>query len=172
MLSSTGGEIDIFEVKAGTTVKPRHVLDVALQMHAIEAAGWTVKSASILHLNPKYQHQGGKTYPVQQLFKNVDVTGKAQKQLKKVAEQIKSFLTLVEDEGSLELPLGTWCRTPLPCPYLDRCLAEGPEFPLIHLPMLKPELESQLHEQAIEDLTQLDEQQPGLTLPQAPVRRK
>jgi hypothetical protein len=170
-LASASRELDIFEVKAGTTVKPRHIQDVALQIHVIESAGYRVKSASILHLNPKYLHKGSKTYPVQDLFKNLDVTKKARKLVAKVAEQIASFRTLLADESSCELPTGTWCRNPLPCPFLPRCLAEGPRFPLIHLPHLKRDQERQLHEQGIEDITQLDEQQPGLTLLQRRVLR-
>jgi hypothetical protein len=165
-LSSASGELDIFEVKAGTTVKPRHLLDVALQIHTIEAAGGKVRSASILHLDPKYKHDGSSNYPVQQLFKNVDVTKRARNHLDKIQAHIDGFRILLEDEGTLELPTGTWCTNPLPCDHLPACREEAPEYPLVDLPQLKPDLESKLHENGIEDISQIDENNAGLTLQQ------
>lgn len=170
-LTSTKDEVDIFEVKAGTTVKQRHVLDVALQIHTIESTGVKVRSASILHLDPKFQHDGGKEYPAQKLFKSVDVTERARRQVDKVRERIESFEGMLEDEATLELPTGTWCNVPLPCPHLAKCRAEGPEFPLLDLPQLKHDLESRLHEQGIEDIASVDVRQAGLTVLQRRVVR-
>ena len=50
------GGVEIFEVKSGTKVKPRHVKDVAFQIYAIERSGFEVKKATILHLNSQYRH--------------------------------------------------------------------------------------------------------------------
>lgn len=159
-------EIDIFEIKAGTSVKPRHLTDVAMQVHAIESAGFRVKSASLLHLDPRYVHDGTKDYPVQKLFKSEDVTSRARNQLGRVRDQVESFRSVVEDEGSLDLPTGTWCNDPLPCPHLKRCVAEGPAAPLVELPQLSASQVRRLHEQAIESIHQLEPRQPGLTVVQ------
>jgi hypothetical protein len=156
-------EIDIFEVKAGTTIKPRHLTDVAMQIHAIEAGGPTVKSASVLHLDPRYVHDGTKDYPIHKLFKSEDVTSRARNQLERVQDQIHSFQAIVSDEAMLELPTGTWCRNPLPCPHLAGCIESGPNNPLVELPHLSAALERRLHEQAIESIDQLDPKQPGLS---------
>lgn len=156
LISNPDGSVDIFEVKAGTSVKPRHVIDVALQIHAIEGGGGTVRSASILHLNPRYEHDGGKNYPVQKLFKNVEITERARRQLPKTAERIADFGKLIEDESTLELPTGTWCRQPLPCPHYAHCIDGKTGHPLSQLPQLTKEQEAQLHEQGIEDIDQLE----------------
>jgi hypothetical protein len=160
------GAVEIFEVKAGTTIKPRHLLDVAMQIHAIEASGWQVAKATILHVNSRYRHQGGDAYPIHQLFKNVDVTERARKLVPKVGEQVPKFLDELGDEKVLDLPTGTWCYHPLPCRFLPRCLAEGPENPLIHLPQLTPQQERRLMEQGTRELGAIDRKQAGLTLPQ------
>lgn len=156
-------EVDLFEVKAGTFLKPRHLTDVALQVHAVEACGVQVKSASILHLEERYVHDGSRDYPVHKLFRSEDVTSRARNQLARVAEQVGSFQSVVDDEGMLELPTGTWCRNPLPCPHLERCRAEGPEHPLFELPHLAAVVESKLHEEAIESIDQLKTSQNGLS---------
>lgn len=156
-------EVDLFEVKAGTFLKPRHLTDVALQVHAVEACGIQVKSASILHLDERYVHDGSRDYPVHKLFRSEDVTSRARNQLAKVAEQVQSFQSVVDDEGMLDLPTGTWCRNPLPCPHLERCRAEGPEHPLFELPHLAAVVENKLHENAIESIDQLKTSQNGLS---------
>ena len=148
-------KVSIFEVKAGTTIKPRHLSDIALQILVIEDAGFVVHTATILHLDPKYQHTGGPKFPIK-LFKSNDVTDRARRQVDRVRERLRSFQTLAEDEASLDLPTGTWCRRPLPCAFLDRCRAEGPPRPLIELPRLTREQEFRLHEQGIEELTSLN----------------
>ncbi len=162
ILVAPGGKLDIFEIKAGTSVKPRHLLDVALQIYTIELCGYEVEHAAILHLNRRYQHSGGTKYPPQKLFKNVDVSTRARKQIKKVKERIPGFLDVIDDDSVLELPTGTWCKAPLPCVHLKRCLAEGPECPLSTLPQLTRAVESDLHEQAIESITQLADDQAEL----------
>lgn len=171
VLVQTKSELDLFEVKAGTTVKPRHLQDVALQLHAIEAAGFEVKSASILHLDPKYVHDGSANYPPQNLFKSIDITVRARKQIERVREQLDAFGAILEDESTLELPTGTWCRTPLPCPYLARCVGQSGSDPLVTLPQLTVGQERRMHEEAVESIDQLDPEQPGLTTLQRRVVR-
>ncbi|MBK8974708.1 MAG: DUF2779 domain-containing protein [Planctomycetes bacterium] len=171
LLVPTPGQLDLFEIKAGTTIKPRHLLDVALQIHAIESAGHTVHGATVLHLDPHYKHDGSASYPPQKLFKSVDVTARARRQLPRVQECLESFGAILGDEGTLELPTGTWCRNPLPCDFLARCVAEGPELPLVALPQLTPAQEARFHEQAIETIDQLDAEQKGLSTLQRRVVR-
>lgn len=163
ILTAPDGELDLFEIKAGTSVKPRHIADVALQIHAIEASGWKVHNAAILHLNPRYKHDGSKNFPVQQLFKNVDITARVRRQLPRLSESIPDFQKSLEDESALDTPTGTWCKSPLPCPFLNSCIKEGPKHPLIDLPQLAKEQESTLHELEIDDIEHIEIEMPGLT---------
>ena len=54
-LRDAQGELDIFEVKSGTRVKPRHILDLALQVLTVEGSGLKVRSTVLLHMNPQYR---------------------------------------------------------------------------------------------------------------------
>lgn len=166
VVTSGDGSVDLFEVKSGTRVKIRHLKDVALQVSVIEAAGWRVRSANVLHIDPRYRHAGGRKYPIQQLFKSVDVTEKVRRRVPAVRRTLESFRALLDDPVTMELPTGTWCHNPSRCVHLSRCLAEAPEHPLLELPDLTPDQERAFHEEGIEQLEAIDPKRPGLTLVQ------
>ncbi|MEM7200019.1 MAG: DUF2779 domain-containing protein [Planctomycetota bacterium] len=159
-----GPGVDIFEVKSGTRVKARYLQDVALQVWVIEKSGLQVQAVTILHVNPSYKHRGGDSYPVQALFKSVDVTKKVRKLLPRIEERIVTFRSLLEDPVTKDLPTGTWCNTPFPCGYLPSCRREGSKQPLLDLPDLTRDQERELHELGIEDLSAIPTKHPGLTL--------
>lgn len=163
VLANRDGSLDIFEVKSGTKVKPRHVMDVALQMWTIEGSGRSVRAASILHLDAEYRHDGSKDYPVHSFFKNVDVTKKAKRRKRRIPEYVETFLNALKDDTSLDLPTGTWCTQPIPCAFLPQCLEEGPKHPLVELPDLTPGQESGLHQQGIETIDQVNAEVTELT---------
>ena len=158
-----GESLDIFEVKAGTKVKPRHVMDVALQMWVIDGTDYKVNRASLLHLDAEFRHDGAKSFPVHKLFKNVDVTKKARKRKRRIADYIENFHHILDDQTTLELPTGTWCINPIPCNHLPNCRKSAPEHPLLELPDLTPAQESELHQVGIESIKQIDAGMESLT---------
>ncbi|MCB9889037.1 MAG: DUF2779 domain-containing protein [Planctomycetes bacterium] len=164
-------QLDIFEVKSGTKVKPRHVMDIALQIWVIEGSGYTVGSASVLHLDAEYRHSGSKTYPVHKLFKNVDVTKKARRRKRRIPDLIENFQHVLDDETTLDLPMGTWCINPIPCGYLEKCSAAAPPNQLLELPELTPAQESSLHQEGIETIEQISTETTSLTRTQRRVLR-
>lgn len=170
LISSGDGTLDLFEVKAGVTIKPRHITDLALQVHVLEKLGYKVRRTSIIHLNRRYLHDGGK-HPVHELFKNVDATNRVRKHVAKIEGMLQRFQQTLEDDSTLELPTGSWCRAPLNCPYLSRCASEGPDHPLVELPNLSRSLVDGLHQEAIEDINAVDPERPGLTPTQRRVVR-
>lgn len=160
-------ELDIFEVKSGTKVKPRHVMDIALQMWVIEGHDYTVSSASLLHLDAEYRHDGEKNFPVHKLFKNVDVTKKARKRKRRIPDFLENFQIVLNDETTLDLPTGTWCINPITCGYLSECCKSTPANSLIELPELTALQESALHQIGIETIDNIDPEVVELTRPQA-----
>lgn len=162
-IADGSGGVEIYEVKSGTKVKARHLRDLAFQIHAIERTGLEVRRAWILHLNTLYTHKGGSKYPVLELFKHVDVTAKVRPQVTKVAAQIANLRNVLEDPMTRELPTGTWCHVPFQCAYEPMCRDEGPDLPLIDLPDLTREQESEFHQQGIEELSGIDSEQEGLS---------
>lgn len=164
VIPNAAGGVDLFEVKSGIKIKARYLKDVALQVHVIERGGVPVRSATVLHLNARYRHRGGSNYPVQQLFKYANVSDKVRRVVPMIDERLATFRAVLGDPMTRELPTGTWCTAPFPCIYLPACREEGVEHPLIDLPDLTREQESELHQQGVEDVTRIDVKQKGLSL--------
>ena len=51
-------EVDLYEIKASTKVKPEHEFDLAFQTAVLEGAGLTVRNISVIYANKKYVRQG------------------------------------------------------------------------------------------------------------------
>lgn len=66
--------VKLIEIKSSTQVKPEHIPDLAFQACVLEAAGYTVESASVLHINNGYVRKG-QVNP-KGLFMIEDVTGR------------------------------------------------------------------------------------------------
>jgi len=160
-------ELDLFEVKSGTKVKPRHIMDIALQMWVIEGHDYQVANASLLHLDAEYRHDGTQDFPVHKLFKNVDVTRKARKRKRRIPDYIENFQSVLNDESTLDLPTGTWCINPIPCGYLSECTKGAAPRSLIEFPGLTAAQETKLHQAGIETIGQIDPEIIELTSVQA-----
>lgn len=157
---------DLFEIKSGTKIKHRYVNDLTLQTHVLAASGLTLRAAYLLHVNPKYAHKEGTDYPPMQLLRSGDVTAKVQKQLEPLRRRLQQYRQALADDAALQLPMGTFCTSPFPCPHLARCSKEAPALPLRELPELTRPQEIELHKEGIEDLTGLDSKRDGLTFRQ------
>jgi hypothetical protein len=160
------GACDLFEIKSGTKVKHRYVNDLALQAHVLTACGLRVRATYLLHVNPKYVHKEGTDFPPMQLLRSSDITAKVQKQAEPIKRRLQQYRQALADEGVLQLPMGTFCTAPFPCPHLARCSKEAPALPLRELPELTRPQEIELHKEGIEDLTGLDAAREGLTFRQ------
>lgn len=159
-------QVDLYEIKSGTKVKYRYINDLALQATVLEQCDLKLKSAYLLHLNPKYSHTEGEDFPPMQLLRSADVTAKVQKQVPNVVRRIKNLRLAISNESVLELPMGTFCKNPFPCPHVARCLKDAPELPLHQLPELTRQQEIEMHKEGIEELMSLDGTREGLTFRQ------
>lgn len=160
------GAFDLFEIKSGTKANPRYVIDLALQAHVVELSGHQLRTAFLLTINPKYVHKEGADYPPMQLLRSADVTAKVKRHMEQVKRRLLQFRHTLGDDAVLQLPMGTFCTNPFPCPYLARCSSEAPPLPLRELPELVRPLEVELHKEGIEDLGALAPDRPGLTFRQ------
>jgi hypothetical protein len=166
LVQGKDGSLDLYEIKSGTKIKHRYVNDLALQVHVVEACGHKVRASFLLHCNPKYAHKAGEDFPPMQLLRSADVTAKVQKQLDQVRIRLRVYKKALADDGVLQLPMGTFCTAPFPCPHLARCGKEAPALPLRELPDLTRALELELHKEGIEALTELDSKRTGLSFKQ------
>jgi hypothetical protein len=144
--------VDLFEIKSGTKVKHRYVNDLALQATVLAANGYQVQRAYLLHINPKYTHKAGEPYPPMQLLRSADVTAKVHKQQPNVARKLQQLRQAVDNDSVLELPMGTFCENPFPCPHIARCAKDAPDLPLHRLPELTRQQELDLHKEGIEEM--------------------
>lgn len=166
ILRQNDGQLDLFEVKSGTKVNARYLADIAMQVLAIEGAGFAVRAVHVLHVNHRYTHKEGEDYPPQQLFKNADVTERVRRAMPRIADQVRAFRQQVRDDSALGLPTGSFCTSPFPCPHLAECARSERSFPLRKLPELTQALEGKLHEEGIDDLTDIQLDRTGLTFRQ------
>ncbi|MFY9345875.1 MAG: DUF2779 domain-containing protein [Planctomycetota bacterium] len=160
------GQCDLFEIKSGTKVKHRYVNDLALQAHVLALSGLKMRAAYLLHVNPRYVHKEGADFPPMQLLRSSDVTAKVTRQVDAVRRRLQQYRQTLGDEAALQLPMGTFCTNPFPCPHLARCGKEAPKLPLRELPELTRQQEVELHKEGIEDLAGVDAARPGLTFRQ------
>ena len=160
------GALDLYEVKSGTKIKHRYVNDLAMQVHVIELAGHKVKAVFLLHVNPGYVHKADTDYPPMQLLRSADVTTKVQKQLELVRRRLQQFRSALDNDAALQLPMGTFCTAPFPCPHLARCTGKGTDHPLRELPELTRTFEQELLKAGTRTIDGLDAEREGLTFRQ------
>lgn len=166
VLRQKDGRLDLFEVKSGTRVKARHLTDLALQVHAIEQLGMSVRAMHVLHLDRTFTAVEGEEPAPTKLFRSADVTERVRRIVPRIGELVQSYRRQLNDDSALQLPTGTFCTSPFRCPHLDDCARAEPKHPLRHLPDLTRQLEAALHEEGIDDLQQLDQRRRGLTFRQ------
>ena len=53
-----GKELDLYEIKSSTSVKPDHIEDLAFQTVVLEAAGYKVRNISVIYCNNSYVRRG------------------------------------------------------------------------------------------------------------------
>ncbi|MBX3464624.1 MAG: DUF2779 domain-containing protein [Planctomycetes bacterium] len=160
------GALDLYEVKSGTKIKHRYVNDLALQVHVAELCGHKVRAVFLLHLNPGYVHKEGADFPPMQLLRSADVTTKVRKQAELVRRRLQQFRLVLDEAKAPQLPTGTFCTAPFPCPHLAKCAKGEQGVPLRELPELTRAIETELHHAGVHDIAQLDPEREGLTFRQ------
>ena len=160
---------DLIEVKSGTSVKPEHIPDVAVQLYVLQGCGIPVGRVCLCHLNKEYVYQGG-SYNLSQLFSVEDITDKAQ--------QLQPDVPMLLEE--MRLPL--WgleppdikprrqCLKPYQCEFYGHCHIDEPEYHISQLPRAREDLLLALEDASIEDIRDIPEGFPGLNATQKRVR--
>ena len=130
----------LIEVKQGTSVKPAHLADAAVQVYVARKAGLDVRTAELMHLNRECR------YPdLSNLFVRQDVTADVEALLPQLAAGIPSLVGVVA--GPLpDVAIGDHCRKPDPCPFLDRCWPPLPPYHVSTLYSLGKKMRARLEE--------------------------
>jgi hypothetical protein len=125
LLREDGGWV-LIEVKSGSEVKDKYVLDAAIQTHVLEAAGLELKRVEIMHLNNEYVHPVPGSAPAADLFVRDDVTDWVRELLPKLPDEIQRQLKVLAGKQPAT-PIGTHCRVPDECPFMSRCWPQEPD---------------------------------------------
>ena len=158
--------VDLFEIKSGTKVKHRYVHDLALQAIVLAASGFQLKSAFLLHINPKYSHTEDNEYPPMELLRSANVTAKVEKQVPIVARRLKQLRLAIDKKNAPKLPMGTFCKAPFPCPHNARCQKDAPALPLFELPELTRQQEIEMQKDGIKEMMGVNDEREGLSFRQ------
>ncbi len=147
------GGFHLAEVKSTGSVKDHHAADVAVQTWALRGAGFPVKSVELRHVNTSFVYPGQDNYDG--LFARGDVQAdveKLQPEVPKWVDDAKAVLGGAEPD----VPMGTQCAEPYPCPFKQYCASlvePGPKYPITLLKGKKAlQLAEELAQEGIFDL--------------------
>jgi hypothetical protein len=143
------GAVALTEVKATLSVKPEHIPDLAVQAFVVEAAGFRVAQADIMHLNRECIAPD-----LSNLFARTDVTPEVRRGtlvVPETAAQMQSMLA-----GSLpHTEPGEQCERPHRCPFFERCHAGRPKHHVSTLYRLRTSAAEGLAARGIQTLDQV-----------------
>jgi hypothetical protein len=111
----------LIEVKSGSSAKPEHIPDAAIQTWVLRQAGLDITRVEIMHLNKEYRHPNRGD-----LFARSDVTRDVEAFLPQVPGLVTELLGAVD--GPLpEKKIGIQCYEPRECVFFDRCWSDDPD---------------------------------------------
>ncbi len=86
-------EVDLYEIKSSTKVKPEHYPDLAFQVVVLESAGLKVRNAAVIHVNNQYIRDGD-IDPIK-LSAVTNVTGEVRDIIKETKKNIQFALDVI-----------------------------------------------------------------------------
>ncbi|WP_455206914.1 DUF2779 domain-containing protein [Kaarinaea lacus] len=119
------------EIKASTSVKDKHIEDVAIQAVALTRAGICVNKYELMHINSDFIYFGGHDYAG--LFVREDISEQVQAHTAFIEAQLDPFKRMLIGPQP-ERHLGPYCNKPYPCPYKKVCEAQDADYPVAYLP--------------------------------------
>ncbi|WP_147126448.1 DUF2779 domain-containing protein [Shimia ponticola] len=149
------GVMDVYEVKASGSVKPKHIQDAAFQKIVAEEAGHTVGQIHIVHVNKDYVRTGDVDPAM--AFVVADVTGDVTALEAELRRHIDNALALLEERSIDEE--GCTC---VELTKKKHCVAfrhfnpTVPEASIYDLPRANPGTIARFREQGILDLSDVD----------------
>ena len=107
------------EVKSSTKLKPYHLEDATIQAHIATAAGLSLSSVEIAHVDTNWTYQGDENY--QGLLTYVDISETAAARAPEVLNWITEAQDVLASPEPPSIVMGKHCRTPHECGFLHLC---------------------------------------------------
>lgn len=130
-----GGAWDLVEVKSSASAKAQHVDDVAIQLLVLERAGLRIDRCYLAHIDRDYVYAGGAHDP-EQLFALADLTELARARLDAIPADIEAMRDALRPDAAPDIDIGSHCRQPYDCQFIEYCYQDEPEWPVSSLPRL------------------------------------
>jgi len=143
----------LVEVKASTSLKDYHMLDVAVQAWVLQKAGVKLKRIELAHINNKFVYQGDGDYS--DLFTFVDVVEDIQEHLRTVPDLVAKLRKMLEGSEP-KISIGPHCHDPYECPFLGYCTPPQPDYPVSLLPGRREAIDALIAE-GYQDLREVPE---------------
>ncbi len=151
--------VSIYEVKSSTEVKDIYLHDVSIQYYVLQNLGFSIKSASVVHINNEYVR--GESLELDKLFKIVDVTSVVQNLQSNIPIILKEFETYLEDKvNEPDIDIGKHCNKPYECDAKNYCWKvqrQIPDYSIFNIFNLGSKKQIELYNQGIIDIEDIPE---------------
>ncbi len=151
--------VSIYEVKSSTEVKDIYLHDVSIQYYVLQNLGYSIKSASVVHINNEYVR--GESLELDKLFKIVDVTSEIQSLQSNISIILKEFETYLEDKvNEPDIDIGSHCNKPYECDAKNYCWKvqrQIPDYSIFNIFNLGSKKQVELYNQGIIDIEDIPE---------------
>jgi hypothetical protein len=148
---------DMLEVKSTAQAKENHLPDLAMQRRTFEAAGFPIRSTSIVHLNRDYVRSGD--LELGHLFAISDQTRAVTERLEAVPGLLAEFAQVLEQPVPPEPGIGRHCDEPYECPFKAHCWKEVPEGSVFELAKLRTEKALEFYRRGIRLVAEIPEEE-------------
>lgn len=140
------GEIEIYEIKGASKVKPEHYDDVAFQKMAAEAMGSRVARCFVVTMNGDYVRHG--EIEPERLFTITDVTAEVDDRLEATAQQARAAVDYLK---TVPVPsLLDYCAdNKLACKFITLHFPDLPDYTIFDISYLKNEKRRELLEMGV-----------------------
>ena len=130
ILKKEAGGWAIYEVKSGTKIEDRHILDAAFQTYVLKRSGVTVTGTYLVCINNQYVR--GEELELSKLFKVTDVSAEVSEYQTDISDNVDRAKAILAGPEP-DVPLGIHCNSPDDCPYWHTCAAHVPEHSVFDL---------------------------------------
>ncbi|RXJ80161.1 DUF2779 domain-containing protein [Arcobacter sp. F2176] len=159
ILTISNGEVSIYEVKSSTEVKDIYLHDVSIQYYVLQNLGFSIKSASVVHINSEYVR--GESLELNKLFKIVDVTSAVQNLQTNIPSILKEFEIYLNDkENEPNIDIGKHCNKPYECDAKNYCWKvqrDIPDYSIFNIFNLGSKKQVELYNNGIIDIADIPE---------------
>ena len=140
------------EVKSSTGVKDHYLDDVTLQMHVLEGAGVTVRSAELLHIDNTYVRGHGQVDWLA-FFARADLGDVVRGRRGDLVAKLPPLRACLQLDAAPAVEPSGHCHAPYGCDFWDDCTADKPADWIALLPRLKPARQQELEALGIQAIS-------------------